>query len=69
MNLRGYDNLTRLLIAYVQAFINHHRSPDLFGLPDLDAAEQAWRRADAFNVSQAGEMSDPVDAKQRPDAE
>jgi hypothetical protein len=53
-NVETYDMKTRILISWIQAFINHHRHPDLFGLPDLDEAEAAWKDANAFNVSVTG---------------
>lgn len=49
----SYDWYVRVLVATVQAFINHARHPETFGLPDLDKAENAWRTANDFNVQTA----------------
>ena len=39
----------RKLITYVQAFINHHRHPECFSLPDLEQAKAVWEAANKFN--------------------
>jgi hypothetical protein len=50
--LAGYDYQTRVLVAWVQAFILGYQHPALFSAPpDLDAAEAAWRAANDFNVA------------------
>lgn len=48
--IKGYDMHVRYLIAYMQAFINHHRDPEFFGLPDLTLATKTWKAANDYNV-------------------
>lgn len=45
-----YDMHIRKLVSFVQAFINHHKDPEFFGLPDLEWAERTWTAANDFNV-------------------
>ena len=49
--IKAYEFQTRTLIAWIQAFINHHRYPDFFNVPDLEKAEAEWREANEFNVA------------------
>ena len=41
--LASLDMPIRRAIAFIQAFSNHHKYPDTFGVPDLDDAASAWR--------------------------
>lgn len=50
-DIRGYDMRSRKAIATIQAFINHARNPDFFGLPDLDDAQDVWEKLNEHNVS------------------
>jgi len=49
--IKAYEFQTRILIAWIQAFINHHRYPYCFNVPDLEKAEAEWREANEFNVA------------------
>ena len=48
--IKAYEFQTRILIAWIQAFINHYHYPDFFNVPDLEKAEDAWREVNEFNV-------------------
>ena len=48
--IKAYEFQTRILISWIQAFINHHLYPGLCNLPDLLKAEDAWREANEFNM-------------------
>ena len=48
--LQASEWQTRKMITLVQAFINHHRYPDTFNLPDLGEAERAWMTANNANL-------------------
>jgi hypothetical protein len=48
--ITAYEFKTRKLIAWLQAFIQHHRHPRCFNAPDLQDAEDMWCEANDFNV-------------------
>lgn len=48
--ITAYDMRIRMLVSFVQAFINHEKDPGFFGLPSLEWAERAWKEANDFNV-------------------
>ena len=49
--IKAYEFQTRILISWIQAFINHHRYPDCCNVPNLEKAEEEWREANEFNVA------------------
>lgn len=49
-HIARYDIIVRELVSYLQAFISHHRNPSFFLLPNIDNSENAWKRANDYNI-------------------